>query len=211
MHKPIHLIYQGGSGGQLCSHLVLQSQQHFCAFDQQPIHTAEQFDQQFEQIKQQQWHNIPSIAQWKTTEHWPQNNLTQSLRVPDRAKFFLTVNPVINDVKKYRAVNVLIYTDLATQLELSQLKQAWIYHPDYNIPMTNDAKWQTDYLGDNVSVEIPELAQQCTVVCKLQDVVNTQGKILCEKLQLPWTECHGQLITHWLLLHPESTRQRLLQ
>jgi hypothetical protein len=211
MHKPIHLIYQGGSGGQLCSHLVLQSQQHFCAFDQQPIHTAEQFDQQFERIKQQQWHDIPSMDQWKTVEHWPQNNLTQSLRMPDRARFFLTVNPSINDTKKYRAIKVLIYTDLATQLELSQLKRAWIYHPNYNVPVTDDATWQTQYCGDTVSLEIPQLAQQCTVVCKLQDVVKTQAQILCEQLSLPWNDMHKQLVTHWLSLHPESVRQKLLQ
>ena len=148
--KPIHIIYAGGSGGHICAHLILSSKQHFCVFDKFSItQTAQEFEQQFEFVKQDQW-AIERPADWKRREHWPVNHKTNSVSVPDLSKLLLTCNPgKIDLVINPEHINVLIYTDIDTQYEIAKFKRCWIFESvldlDQHCYNLCNQVWSTSY------------------------------------------------------------------
>lgn len=125
--KPIHILYAGGSGGNICAHLVLQSNQHFCVFSKLPTpQTARQFRQQFEQVKQDQW-AIDRPEHWKRREYWPDNTATSTVLVPGLAKLLLTCTPGDVDVINPDHITVLLYTDIDTQYDIAKFKRVHLF------------------------------------------------------------------------------------
>lgn len=127
MNKDIHVWYSGGSGGHICSHLILESQRHFCCWQEfDTPHTAMHFADQFQQVKHQQW-CIQDSSQWKTQEFWPRNQLTAQHSVESLNRLFLTCNPSADLSMDQKCVNVLIYTDLETQWHMSIFKHCFVF------------------------------------------------------------------------------------
>lgn len=126
MNKDIHVLYSGGSGGHICTHLILESCKHFCRYTEFPMPVnPQEFKQSFYKIKQEQW-AINNPASWKKNEFWPLNDRTQQCSVTDMNRLFLTCNPKLSDVTA-DAVNVLIYTDIDTQLSISAFKHCYVF------------------------------------------------------------------------------------
>lgn len=148
--KDIHLLYRGSTGGFICSHLILQSQQHFCLYENYhrdnykwPESKA-QFLQQFEEVKNYQW-TIHNVSQWKSTEIWPENSATEKMQITGMNRLYVTNNPCPENMQSYKHtnVNVAIYTDIVSQLEMSILKNSyWFYN---NIYVQNNQRWQNSY------------------------------------------------------------------
>jgi hypothetical protein len=133
-----HIMFYGGSGGHICSHLVLQSGQHYCAYDQL-LSDKSTFDKTFFEIKNFNWNQMQQ-QRWRQHHSWPNNELTQKSRIDDMHKMFFTCAPNESsnpegepdsyqesrmDHKKYPgAKTVLIWTDIDTQAELARYKQS---------------------------------------------------------------------------------------
>lgn len=127
MNKDIHVLYNGGSGGHICAHLILESRRHFCRYTNFPMpDSVDQFRQQFDKIKQQQW-NIQDPVTWKDNEFWPANKDTAQSTLNNMCRLLLTCNPEFNIVLDPAATNVLIYTDAATQFSMSVLKRCFYF------------------------------------------------------------------------------------
>jgi len=150
--KDIHLSYAGGSGGFICTHTILQSQQHFSVFKEiKPPVTKEEFLEQFDQIKKRQWH-ITDNLQWKTTEVWPDNKSTSQHHVAGLNRLYMTCNSFsFNNVQlEQSSINVIIFTDIESQIELSQYKNCGLFYnnkqnlKDFISPIINHA-WQISY------------------------------------------------------------------
>lgn len=131
--KDIHILYSGGSGGFIAAHTILKSQQHFCLFKSYPkfypkTDTKSKFLEQFSQIVQQQW-DITNPSLWKNNEVWPHNSATQQHTIEGMDRLYLSCGHyVINQT----AVNVLLYTDIESQFELSQYKRAYFFQNSNN-------------------------------------------------------------------------------
>ena len=124
----IHLLYPGGCGGHICSHLILQSGEHTCVLNSTDDDHELWTDVGFEQAKAQQW-DIVNAEQWKNKEFWPQNNQTLKLDASQQ-KFYLSCNPGGNHelLVKYPATSVFLYLDLSTHWEMMKYKHAnWFY------------------------------------------------------------------------------------
>ena len=151
MNKDIHIWYGGGSGGHICSHLILESQQHFCCYREfDTPHTTKHFANQFQQVKHQQW-CIQTPSQWKTQEFWPINQQTAQNTVSGLDRLFLTCNPTAAVTMDQNCVNVLIYTDFETQWHMSMFKHCFVFSGVNNI---NDfcrdqcnQRWERSYLA----------------------------------------------------------------
>ena len=150
--KNIHLLYQGGNGGFICAHTILQSQQHFSVFKKnKPSASKTEFLEQFSQIKKQQW-QITNNLQWKTTEVWPDNESTSYHQISGLNRLYMTCNPDSFDNFQIDPadINVVIFTDIESQIEFSQYKNCGLFYnnnqaiEDYVISIINNA-WRTSY------------------------------------------------------------------
>jgi hypothetical protein len=159
--KDIHLLYYGGTGGLICSHVILQSQQHFCLYRTYPQKNYKwpdskaKFLKQFDEVKNYQW-NIHDVARWKQTEIWPENLNTEQIQIDGLNRLYVTNNPSSTNMQIYRPtnINVAIYTDIISQIELSSLKNAYWFID--NIYPQNNQQWQSSY-GNVKDVLWPEV------------------------------------------------------
>lgn len=127
MNKDIHVLYSGGSGGNICAHLILESHKHFCRYTEFPMpKSANEFQQQFDKIKQQQW-NIQDPTRWKNNEFWPVTADTAQSTLPNMHRLRLTCNPESNIVLDPDTANVLIYTDADMQLNMNVFKHCFYF------------------------------------------------------------------------------------
>ena len=133
-----HIMFYGGSGGHICSHLVLQSGQHYCAYHEK-LFDKNMFDQTFAEIKQRNW-NLMNQDRWREHHSWPNNELTKESNIAGMHKMFFTCAPNesrwpegdpdtystdLQDHKQYlSAKTVLIWTDIDTQAALAKYKKS---------------------------------------------------------------------------------------
>ena len=112
MNTDINLLYYGGSGGFFCLHLLLLTGQYNCVFHKNStgINT----------IIEEHW-NIKSIDTWKHTENWPDNHATEQSNLPNKVYFYCNPN---KETVYLGHTNVLLYTDLETQIYLAETKKA---------------------------------------------------------------------------------------
>jgi hypothetical protein len=148
--KDIHLLYRGSTGGFICSHVILQSQRHFCLYRDYPCKnykwpkTKDEFLNQFDEVKNYQW-NIQDTSNWKRTEIWPENSDTEKIEINGLNRLYVTVNPSQEDIHlcKQTNINVAIYTDIISQIELSRLKKSyWFFDSVYQ---KSNQQWQNSY------------------------------------------------------------------
>jgi hypothetical protein len=148
--KDIHLLYRGSTGGFICSHLILQSQKHFCLYQNYPHENYKwpeskaEFLEQFNEVKNYQW-TIHNVARWKNTEVWPENSATEQTQITGLNRLYVTNNPCSENMQIYKQtnINIAIYTDIVSQLEMSTLKNSyWFYN---NIYLQNNQRWQNSY------------------------------------------------------------------
>ena len=112
--RDITLSYSGGSGGFLLLHLLLLSGKFYTVFKNKRSLTD---------IIQSQW-NIANHDEWKESEAWPDNNLTQ-LDTTSLRKLYFSVNPYQPDMlTSFPGKNLVLYTDIDSQLELAYFKKA---------------------------------------------------------------------------------------
>lgn len=112
--KDISLYYFGGSGGFLLLHLLMLSDQFYCSF---PPHN----NVSFTEILKKQW-DVKNHHDWKKSEIWPDNHVTFS-SITDKRKIYFYCNPTAETIRP-DTLNILLYTDIKTQLILSKYKNA---------------------------------------------------------------------------------------
>lgn len=248
------LQYSGGSGGFLLLHLLLLSDKFYAAFDR---------DLLLDQLIQEHW-DIPSPDQWKSTEIWPDNQLTLDSQV-HVDKIYFQCNPYGNDRKSILEEiphkKIVIYTDYHSQDLLAYYKKAYWYtgRTAWNIKYIEFRKflktWQTHYnnvkdpswpkcpsirhigrLPDHIQKEIlsnPQIEyflnftyrdpsralfnndlvhepmipylESADVVVKLQDLVNSDAKILETLVNIPKINSKQlALLQQWKQLHTDE-------
>lgn len=244
----LKLSYSGGSGGFLLLHLLLLSGKFYAAFD-----TAEPLDN----IIQKQW-NISDHTKWKTSETWPQNHLTHSNNTTLYKLYFECLPTEL--VFQCNAKSLVVYTDIASQIELADYKKAnWFIEQTRSTLFKNfiqewrnhyknikDSSWpecaspehigqlpgairdeimQNEYTagilnkqeffvntavynGHLVHAPILPFLDSADIVVKLQDLVNSNGAILTDLLDIPAMNTQQlALITCWKKLHPPELLQ----
>lgn len=209
--KDIHIFYGAGSGGFIAAHAILQSQQHFCVFTSYPkfypkVNSKLEFLEQFDQIKQHQW-SIKDPALWKSTEVWPHNNATQQHIINGMNRLYLSCNDFYID---NTAINVLIYTDQESQLDLGHYKRTFVVYQSW-FHRNQDAKSLNSLPDINkVVADTADFFPLADHTIRLQDLIRTKGKCLTDCLGLPWTVEHEKLIDHWVDLHPPELIEKIL-
>lgn len=113
--KDISLYYFGGSGGFLLLHLLMLSDQFYCSFYKHK-------NVSFTEILKKQW-NIKNHHDWKKSEIWPHNAATFS-SITDKRKIYFYCNPTAETIRT-DTLNILLYTDVRSQLILSKYKNAF--------------------------------------------------------------------------------------
>lgn len=137
----ISLYYSGGSGGFFALHLILLAGEHECKFDN---------DVSFDEIFATQWNIMP--GHWKANEAWPNNELTAKSAIKNKVYFYCNQF----EVKSTTGKKLLIYTDLATQVELSFMKGAnWFNYEDRRLitmyyDIKGDAAWPDIVDADDI-------------------------------------------------------------
>lgn len=147
MTKDIHIFYSGGSGGHICSHLILESQKHYCKFVElnAPMSTTD-FQKQFEYVKQRQW-TIDNPEYWKSNEFWPDNLYTENMHLNDANKLFLTCGLDSSTFPDKKRFNILLYTDIDTQIEISAFKKCFLFLNRNDLYQSCNKEWKNSYLN----------------------------------------------------------------
>ena len=153
------------------------------------------FDYQLNDIIEQQWTIKDS---WKNSEHPPDNQKTQTACSVGRPyKIYLTVNEVDRwlDLPGRR---VVLYTDLKSQLTLSQYKKAWYFYNTTNIDINKMiADKGMPYQEITIYNELKKVMAAADQCVYLQDLINFYPKNTEQQ----------QLIDHWLNLHPAELKE----
>lgn len=141
-------MYQGGSGGFICAHLILQSQCHFAVFlNAKPCPESKaEFLEQFSQVVKDQWNIIDSL-QWKSNEVWMDNQATSKHSIDGLNRFYHSCNPTWQPVEPLPPLktNVLIYTDLTSQFDLSLYKRSYWFSAEPNDYESLEQNWNSEY------------------------------------------------------------------
>lgn len=116
MKKDVAIFYYGGTGGFFALHLLMLSGEFNCVWDSDL--------QDWETIYHRQW-NIKNTGEWKNTETWVNNTLTQSSDFP--RKVYFVVNPIPEDYCRYDATRVVVFTDADTQWANSMVKKCFLF------------------------------------------------------------------------------------
>jgi hypothetical protein len=153
-HNDLHLNYFGGSGGFLALHLLLLSN-----------YFNNELNDRLNVVIDHQW-NITDHIKWKHNETWPDNNKTLSM--PGSPKLFFYCHLPGSTWEQLSGINLLIYTDLATQIAVCNYKKAGPQIPvvgqDLNIHFSRfynnvkDPSWP-DCADINSSKNLPERIQ----------------------------------------------------
>lgn len=253
----LKLSYSGGSGGFLLLHLLLLSGEFYTVFDA---------DKSINSIVNKQW-NVSDHSKWKTLEIWP-NNLATLSATTSLVRLYFVCNPDVNDTSFIPAKNLVLYTDIDSQIELSHYKKAnWFSDDrnssskiatfkkliqDWNVHYNNikDPSWPSrvsvrringlpndiqqellesqythqllkkfadcrlpsvgTYGKDLVDLSILPFLNNADVVVKLQDLVNSNGTVLENLLEIsPINNQQRDLICHWKKLHPPELLQKI--
>ena len=128
MKQHINLFYFGASGGFLCLHLLLLTNQYNCIF-KGPT-------QNFDDVFSKQW-DISEIGEWKNSETWPDNYRT--LRSNFDNKIFFHCCDVKN-FGKFQGRKVVVYTDSSTQWQMAKSKNAYWFNTantDFDLEFSN--------------------------------------------------------------------------
>lgn len=122
--KHLKLSYSGGSGGFLLFHLLLLSGKFYAAFEN---------NESINSIIDKQW-NVTDHLKWKQSETWPDNLATLSAAT-SLDRLYLICNPdQLDNPDRGRmtfltAKNLMLYTDIDSQIELAYYKKAnWFFN-----------------------------------------------------------------------------------
>ena len=250
--KDLTLSYSGGSGGFLLLHLLLLSEKYYSSFGNNSLSDILDF----------QW-NINDHKKWKQSEIWPDDNQTY-LATSSLRKLYVVVNPDHRFPINYPSKQLMLYTDIRSQLELAYFKKAHWFVNDrtksLNIALFKRAlkDWKNHYANikdqswpkclsfrhiNRLPIEIQQelLKSEYTqkiinqevflvesfkddlvyssilpclnsadVVVKLQDVINSNGKILEDLLEIPAMNIkQHNLIDRWKKLHPSELLEKI--
>jgi hypothetical protein len=190
----LNILYSGGSGGFLLLHLLLLSDRYVVKFSR-----AVDFDY----VLEHQW-NIKNSNQWKLTEVWPSNRLTHQC-TSDLNKIYFYCNPELErNTKEYCDFDVVLYTDYVSQQKLAFYKKANWYSGRPGLKFDGELYKNRveEYCGQLLYKPIVPFLKTAKVAIKLQDLVNTNGAVLENKLGLPMNDKQHQFINAWKKLHP---------
>lgn len=116
----LRLLYSGGSGGFIVLHFLLLSKKY--QIDIVNSSTT------IEKIIDQQW-CLRNSKRWKMHEVWPTNAQTKLLSEP---RLFFFCYP-LEDINNYPGKNLVVYTDIDSQVKLSQYKNAnWFFSTSFS-------------------------------------------------------------------------------
>jgi hypothetical protein len=204
----LKLCYSGGSGGFLLLHLLLLTGKFYTGFDA---------DKSINSIVNEQW-NVSDHSKWKTSEIWP-NNLATLSTATSLARLYFVCNPDINRKSFITAKNLVLYTDIDSQIELAYYKKANWFLDDRNSSLKiatfkkfADCRLPSvgNYKEDLVDLSILPFLSNADVVVKLQDLVNSNGSVLENLLEIPAiNKQQRDLICHWKQLHPPELLQKI--
>ena len=118
--KDLQLCYSGGSGGFLLLHLLLLSGKFYTAFD---------VNKSINGIINKKW-SVTDHLKWKKSETWP-NNLATLSATTSLDRLYFICNPENTDSASFfPAKNLILYTDINSQIELSYYKKAYWFLND---------------------------------------------------------------------------------
>ena len=152
---------------------------------------------------QQHW-NIKDRSRWKSTEIWPENDVTQ--KSDYKHKLFFVCNPSVRDVLLEADKKILLYTDYDTQDLLSKNKNAWKHINGFNPTKSKTTKFN----GCEVYYEVAEIAEYTDYQVKLQNIVTSQGQALLDIFDVTINDSNISHNNMWLDLHIDEERKRLL-
>jgi hypothetical protein len=132
-HKDLKLLYTGGSGGFIVLHYLLLTKQYQISIINSLC--------TIEEIIARQW-AIKNSKRWKLNEIYPSNSLTKLLPSP-RLYFFC--NPPQTD--EFVGENLVVYTDIVSQIKLAQYKNAnWFVIDNFKLRARKLLRaWQQHY------------------------------------------------------------------
>ena len=152
---------------------------------------------------QQHW-NIKDRSRWKSTEIWPENDVTQ--KSDYKHKLFFVCNPSVRDVLSEADKKILLYTDYKTQYLLAKNKRAWKYGHGHDTATIRTTKFN----GCKVHYEVAKIAEYTDYQVKLQDIVTSQGQALLDIFDVTINDSNIFHNNMWLDLHIDEERKRLL-
>ena len=152
---------------------------------------------------QQHW-NIKDRSRWKSTEIWPENDVTQ--KSDYKHKLFFVCNPSVRDVLLEADKKILLYTDYKTQYLLAKNKRAWKYGHGHDTATIRTTKFN----GCKVHYEVAKIAEYTDYQVKLQDIVTSQGQALLDIFDVTINDSNIFHNNMWLDLHIDEERKRLL-
>lgn len=203
MEQDLEIIYFGGAGGFfLLWTILLASQKYNCAW-KEPYNNYN-----LEEVYNTHW-NI-NQDQWKATEIWPDNNKTK-LKKNSQNKIYFYCNPKEEKFKKIQSVKpknlsrIVIYTDIETHIKLVKFKKCFVYLKYLGIDV--DAYMKKDsfeYNGDQVFKDYNFFLKTADISIKWQNLIETNGKCLLEKLNLPINNKVVEFVNFYKNQHPKN-------
>jgi len=112
----ININYAGGSGGFLALWVVLLGSKYRCVFKSDT--------QDLNEIKHKQW-NIEDTSKWKSSEIWPDNELTELSDIDNKVFFYC--DPTDKEWNNQKGLKIILYADIKLQLALAEYKNAFLY------------------------------------------------------------------------------------
>jgi hypothetical protein len=207
----LNIFYYGGSGGFLFLHLLLLSGNYTCHFHHENI-SLNSYQSWFLFFKKVVYKNQWNIGpEWKNTESWPINSVTQTMDL-GKQKIYFTCNQ-IEQWESLPGKKVFLYTDLRTELRLAWYKKAFAYYKKWykdEIVTTTEAIRRTKLAIRNAEVIDGEIytkgvqraMEQADVKISLKDLVNNPGAALLNNFDLSINESQQTHIDNWINLHP---------
>jgi hypothetical protein len=160
-------------------------------------------DVELDYVIQHQW-NITNPAQWKSNEICPSNRLTYQC-TSDLNKVYFYCNPESKrNTREYCNFDVVLYTDYLSQQKLAFYKKANWYGVKPNLEFDGELYKNRveEYRGQLLYKPIVSFLESANVAIMLQDLINTNGAILENKLGITINNKQKQLINTWKKLHP---------
>lgn len=152
------------------------------------------------------WNINKDRTKWKSTEKWPENDLTQNSSFNN--KLFFNCNPSREDILEDCDKKILLYTNYEIQTMLARNKNAWIYI-DKNHNKVKKQK-TLKFNGLEVYHEVAEIAKYTDYEVKLQDIVKTQGQALLDIFNMTINENNIYHNNMWLNLHTNEEKGNLI-
>ena len=198
----LNIYYIGGSGGFYLMHQLLITEQYWCSFGLDHIHTS------FDIIRKSTFDQ--NRVSWKSNEIWPDNQLTLT-STTSVSKIYLFNNMWgFSSWEKYPGKKLALYTDEKSWLRITANKGAALY---WNRPRDDYFSITRSALRTNAYCRyISTSHQQAASYCfDWKDMITPRGIIsIFDTLGLEFKDTNWQFMKFYLKQHDISLLHRVL-